>query len=83
MTLVLLFYANGVRDDLKDMRVELFHHLTNAELHVPRATVVSKDEWVLTQLMWDKQMSSLMSGLCEIKVLMQDHIKVGGINGSK
>jgi hypothetical protein len=53
--------------DVKDMRIEISHHLQNSELHVPRSTVVSKDEFVIYQAMRDKQMVDLSCGISRIE----------------
>jgi hypothetical protein len=60
--------------DVKEMRLEISHHLQNSELHVPRSTVVSKDEFVIYQAMRDKQMSDLSCSLARIEDKM-DRVK--------
>jgi hypothetical protein len=70
------------------MRGEIVHHLTNSELHVPRSTVVSLDEFRLYQSVRDKQMADLKDGIynlksdfkdsiSEIKVMLQKHMDSG------
>jgi hypothetical protein len=44
---------------IKDVGDKVFLHLTNSEIHIPRATVVSKDEFIIYQTMRDKQMDDL------------------------
>jgi hypothetical protein len=75
MTLVLLFYANGVRSDINEMKSELFHHLTNAEIHIPRASVVSMPEFTIYQTMRDRQMTDLSCSLARIEAKIDKHME--------
>jgi hypothetical protein len=80
--LVLGFYINGmnasvleVKASINNMQAELFHHLTNAELHIPRSTVTSKDEFIIYQAMRDKQMADIKDGLCRVESLLMKHME--------
>ena len=47
----------------KDMSVQIVAHLCNSEIHIPRATVVSRDEFYIYQSMRDKQMAGIQVSL--------------------
>lgn len=71
---ILTFYINSVKDgigllstDLKDMRISVNSHLQNSELHIPRATIVSRDEFIIYQNMRDKQMQDIKDGISRIE----------------
>ena len=51
---------------------KLFKHLTNAEIHVLRGTVVEKSEFDLYQKMRDKQMDSMESMVRDIRNIIKD-----------
>ena len=68
------FFLNSFAGDIKrldkdigDMRGEVSHHLQNSEIHIPRATVVSKDEFMLYQTIRDRQMADLKDSLNRIE----------------
>ena len=61
--------------DVKDMRVEISHHLQNSDLHIPRATVVSRDEFELYQRMRDKQMNDIKDSLYEVKCILGEGVR--------
>jgi hypothetical protein len=56
--------------NIKSVDNKMFVHLTNASIHIPRETVVSKDEFVIYQSMRDKQMTDLKEIICEIKQIL-------------
>lgn len=62
-----------LKSEIVGMRADMFHHLTNAELHIPRATIVSKDEFFIYQSMRDKQMEGVKEGMTRIETLLQKH----------
>ncbi len=74
MTLVLLLYANNIRSDITEIRNELFHHLTNSEIHSPKSLIVTRAEFDIYQIMRDKQMSDLKDGIIRIEKLLQKHM---------
>ena len=83
LIVVLGFYVNGmnssimeVKTSINAMQAELFHHLTNSDLHMPRSSVTSKDEFVIYQAMRDKQMADIKDSLGRVENLMQKHIDV-------
>ena len=63
-----------MRATIMQMDSKMFSHLTNANIHIPRETVVSKDEFVIYQTMRDKQMSSLNETLCRIEGKIDAHM---------
>ena len=65
---------NSTRVDISEIKQQIFTHLTNSEIHIPRASVVSRDEFLIYQAMRDKQMADVKDGLCRIESLMQKHI---------
>ena len=65
-------------DSLKQIDNKMFIHLTNSEIHIPRATVVSADEFKIYQCMRDAQMKDLKDGLVEIKKLLMEHMDKHG-----
>ena len=60
-----------------EARLEIAHHLQNSGIHIPRETVVSKDEFCLYQTMRDRQMTDIKDELSEIKKLLNEHMKEG------
>jgi hypothetical protein len=66
---------NRLNIDVKDMRIEVSKHLQNSEFHIPRATVVSRDEFVIYQTMRDKQMVDLQCSLGRIESKLDEHAK--------
>jgi hypothetical protein len=82
LIVVLGFYVNGmnnsiieVKTSINSMQAELFHHLTNSDLHMPRASVTSKDEFVIYQAMRDKQMADLKEELFRIEAMLEKHME--------
>jgi hypothetical protein len=78
---VLTVYVNmmnatimGVKSEVTEMRAELLHHLTNSDLHMPRSTVTSKDEFTIYQNMRDKQMLDIRDSMYRVENLLQKHI---------
>ena len=67
----------GMEDKICSIDGKMFIHLTNAEIHIPRSTVVSRDEFSLYQTMRDKQMNDLKELLTSIKD------KIDGRNNSQ
>lgn len=59
---------------LSDIDNKMFTHLTNSEVHIPRATVISKDEFQLYQNMRDKQMGDIKDSLCRLEGMVQKHM---------
>jgi len=55
---------------------KMFVHLTNAELHVPRSTVISKDEFNFYQMMRDRQMSEIKDSLERVDGMLQKYLKI-------
>ena len=47
---------------------KMFKHLTNDDLHTPRQSVVSKDEFTLYQTMRDRQMMDIKDGICRLEI---------------
>lgn len=83
MVFTLGVYVNMVNNNITDVKnnvntiqAELFHHLTNSELHVPRATVISKDEFSIYQAMRDRQMTDIKDGLGRVESLIIQHMGV-------
>lgn len=80
--LVLGFYSNmtfnsidAVKKDLKEVSAEVLHHLTNSDIHIPRLTVVSRDEFLIYQSMRDKQMDGIRDSMGRIETILEDHRK--------
>lgn len=78
---VLTVYVNmmnttimGVKSEVTEMRAELLHHLTNSDLHMPRSTVTSKDEFTIYQNMRDKQTQDIKDGISRVENLLQKHM---------
>ena len=78
LIIVLGFYVNGmnnsimeVKTSINTMQAELFHHLTNSDLHVPRSSVTSKDEFVIYQAMRDRQMTDIKDSLARVQNILE------------
>ena len=59
---------------LFDINNKIFVHLTNSEIHIPRSTVVSRDEFVIYQMMRDKQMTDIKQDINDIKCILSDSV---------
>ena len=70
MTLVLLFYASSVKSEISEIRQQMFHHLTNADLHVPKSIIVTKAEFDIYQMMRTREMGEIKDSLCTIERLL-------------
>jgi len=55
---------------LADINNKLFVHLTNASIHIPRESIVSKDEFIIYQMMRDKQISDIKDSIKEVKEMI-------------
>ena len=78
--LVLSFYStmtfnsiDAVKKDLKEVSTEVLHHLTNSDIHIPRLTVVSRDEFLIYQSMRDKQMDQIKDSMTRIEAGLERH----------
>ena len=71
MLFIMAFYLNGLRDDIRLMKTDISNHLQNAEIHIPRSTVVSKDEFVIYQSMRDRQMADIKDSLIRLEEMIQ------------
>lgn len=67
---LLMYGVNDIRNKIDAVDSKMFNHLTNNTIHIPRETIVSKDEWVVYQSMRDKQMADMGKDLSEIKSLV-------------
>lgn len=74
--------GNSITMNITDLKervqcigISVNNHLQNAELHIPRATVVSRDEFIIYQTMRDKQMCDIKDSLNDVKIMLQRHIK--------
>jgi hypothetical protein len=65
---------NDIKFQLSEISSKMFIHLTNAELHIPRATIVSKDEFIIYQCMRDKQMADIKDSLAEVTKLLRNRL---------
>jgi hypothetical protein len=78
VTPVMLFLIGlvvyGMKDDIREIKGQMLVHLTNSEMHVPRATVVSRDEFTIYQSMRDRQMADVKDSLCRIENFISKHI---------
>ena len=61
---------------LNSIEDKIFLHLTNSELHIPRATIVSKDEFSIYQVMRDRQMAEIKQDVNDIKCMLQSHMGI-------
>ena len=66
MIAVFVFVVGDLRNQISDLRVttkdmstQIVTHLCNNGIHIPRETIVSKDEFLLYQMMRDKQMNEI------------------------
>lgn len=76
LLVVISIAANGVIFSmLSNMDNKLFVHLTNSNLHIPRETVVSKDEFTIYQLMRDRQVAGIKESIDRIELLLKEHIQ--------
>lgn len=80
LTVILGFYLSSVEkeitqvsQEIREVRGEISHHLQNSELHIPRATIVNRDEWMIYQTMRDKQMGDIKDRLGELKIMLDEH----------
>ena len=71
--LILGFYINSVKSDIKEIDSKIFKHLTNDELHAPRSLVVTKPEFLIYQDMRDKQMTDIKKSVDKIEYLVERH----------
>ena len=77
----------GIREKVSDMQQsitsvqcqvaafdeKMFKHLTNEEIHIPRATVVNKAEFDLYQKMRDRQMDSMENVVRDIRNMLKEN----------
>ena len=61
-----MFVVGDLRNQIQDLRIttkdmstQIVTHLCNNGIHIPRETVVSKDEFMIYQMMRDKQMNEI------------------------
>ena len=78
LIIVLGFYVNGMNNSIMEvktsilsMQAELFHHLTNSDLHMPRSSVTSKDEFLIYQAMRDRQMTDIKDSLARVQNILE------------
>jgi hypothetical protein len=79
--IVLTVTGNSITMNIDDMKeriqnigTSVNNHLQNAELHIPRASIVSRDEWILYQSMRDKQNADIKDSICELRDLLKRHM---------
>ena len=72
LCLIITGFAAVTYGRIGDIDSKLFLHLTNAELHFPRAQIVTKAEYDTVQKMRDQQWVSLSAQISEIKTLICD-----------
>jgi hypothetical protein len=65
-----------LRVTTKDMSTQIVTHLCNSEIHIPRATVVSRDEFYIYQSMRDKQMAGIQISLDRL-IELHNNEKIG------
>lgn len=69
--------VNGNITDVKEaiakVQEQLFHHLTNDDIHTPKNIVVSQAEFKVYQEMRATQMETLSLGITELKELLREH----------
>lgn len=65
----------GIKCDIEAVRTDMNHHFQNSELHVPRATIVSKDEFTIYQAMRDREMATLKESIYHIENMMEKHME--------
>lgn len=61
-----------IRADIADTKNQVFHHLTNDELHAPRSLVVLKPEWDIYQTMRTKEMLAFSQQLAAVAEDVKD-----------
>ena len=73
LLVVIALTINGIIfSKLESIDEKIFCHLTNASIHIPRETVVSKDEFMIYQVMRDKQNADMKIALEEIKSILRE-----------
>jgi len=79
ITLLSLFITTGLRTDISQIRgkidavdSKLFVHLTNHELHVPRASIVSKEEYELYRYTSEKSLEQIAKTVESLKKDIQN-----------
>ena len=82
ITTLSLFITNGLRSDIRNLEgkitgveSKLFVHLTNHELHVPRGSVVSKEEFQMHCYTSEKAKEAIEKTLCDFKEEITDYFK--------
>jgi hypothetical protein len=79
ITPVLIFvvgaYVASIDRKIDDMSKQIFHHLTNDEIHMPRTIAITKAEFQIYQVMRDSQMKDLRDSLKELSDLVKMHIQ--------
>lgn len=72
MLLILNFIGVMLFKKIDSIDTKLFNHLTNEEIHYPRAFVASKSEFEMYVKMRDKQWSMLYDNLTQIQEALKD-----------
>jgi len=79
---VLTLFINGLRSDLlslrgdiKEVDAKMFKHLTNDEIHTPKAIALTRPEFNIYQEMRTKEMNDLRDGICRIEARLIEHDK--------
>lgn len=62
---VIFFQMNSIGDRVS-------RHLENAQIHIPRETVVSRDEFLIYQTMRDRQVSDIKNAMCRIEDMIRE-----------
>ena len=62
---------------------KLFRHLTNDEIHMPRSTMVDKQQFDLINTIRASQLADLKAEICDVKTLVMETREEGRARGTK